>query len=136
MLFKHQLFLALACLPMLLTSQAHAQTYEINWYTVDCGGEMFTFGGIFELSGSIGQPDAGTLSGGVFELAGGFWPATQPPPNCPADINGDGAVDVLDFFAFVTAFAAGDPVADINGDGAIDVLDFFAFVAAFAAGCP
>ncbi len=28
---------------------------------------------------------------------------------CSADINGDGAVDVLDFFAFVTAFAAGCP---------------------------
>jgi len=55
---------------------------------------------------------------------------------CPADIDGDGDADVADFFAFVVAFAAGDPTADINGDGSIDVGDFFAFVAAFAAGCP
>jgi len=55
---------------------------------------------------------------------------------CPADIDGDGDADVADFFAFVVAFAAGDPVADFNGDGSIDVGDFFAFVAAFAAGCP
>ena len=57
-------------------------------------------------------------------------------PSCPADIDGDGDADVADFFAFVVAFAAGDPAADINGDGSIDVGDFFAFVAAFAAGCP
>ena len=55
---------------------------------------------------------------------------------CPADIDGDGDADVADFFAFVVAFAAGDPAADINSDGSIDVGDFFAFVAAFAAGCP
>jgi len=54
---------------------------------------------------------------------------------CPADIDGDGDADVADFFAFVLAFAASDPLADINGDGSIDVSDFFAFVAAFAAGC-
>ena len=55
---------------------------------------------------------------------------------CLADIDGDGDADVADFFAFVVAFAAGDPAADINGDGTIDVSDFFAFVAAFAVGCP
>jgi len=55
---------------------------------------------------------------------------------CPADIDGDGDADVDDFFAFVVAFAAGDPAADVNGDGSIDVDDFFAFVAVFAAGCP
>jgi len=54
---------------------------------------------------------------------------------CPADIDGDGDADVADFFAFVTAFAAGDPITDINGDGSVDVGDFFAFVSAFAAGC-
>ena|GEM_PF-2723102 len=57
-------------------------------------------------------------------------------PECPADIDGDGDADVADFFAFILAFAAGDPAADVNDDGSIDVGDFFAFVAAFAAGCP
>jgi len=56
--------------------------------------------------------------------------------SCPADLDGDGDADVADFFVFVAAFAAGDPIADINGDGSINVADFFAFVAAFAAGCP
>jgi len=57
-------------------------------------------------------------------------------PPCPADIDGDGDADVADFFAFVLAFATGDPAADINGDGSIDVGDFFAFVVAFVIGCP
>ena len=63
-----------------------------------------------------------------------FKPGASPPP-CLADIDGDGDADVADFFAFVVAFASGDPAADVNGDGSIDVGDFFAFVAAFAVGC-
>ncbi len=55
---------------------------------------------------------------------------------CLADMNHDGVVDVLDFFAFIQAFGTNAPRADINGDGLIDVLDFFAFIVVFAAGCP
>jgi len=54
---------------------------------------------------------------------------------CPADVNGDGSIDVGDFFAFVVLFSTGDPAADFDGDGTLDVLDFFAFVSAFAQGC-
>lgn len=54
---------------------------------------------------------------------------------CPIDLDGDGRLGVGDFFAFVAAFAAGDPTADIDGSGSIDVGDFFAFITAFAAGC-
>ncbi len=55
---------------------------------------------------------------------------------CPADMNDDGVVDVVDFFEFVTIFAAGDLAADLDGSGDLDVLDFFAFIIFFAAGCP
>ncbi len=54
---------------------------------------------------------------------------------CKGDLNADCAIDVLDFFEFVSLFAANDPEADINGDGFIDVLDFFAFVVRFNNGC-
>ena len=46
--------------------------YKIDWYTVDGGGGTST-GGVYSLSGTIGQPDAGTLTGGNFVLDGGFW---------------------------------------------------------------
>jgi hypothetical protein len=37
------------------------------------GGYMFSAGGGYGLRGTIGQPDAGLLSGGSYALAGGFW---------------------------------------------------------------
>jgi hypothetical protein len=49
-----------------------AQTYSIDWYTVDGGGGTST-GGVYSVSGTIGQPDAGHLSGGNYTLDGGFW---------------------------------------------------------------
>ena len=54
---------------------------------------------------------------------------------CPADFNGDGSLDVLDFVAFQEAFTAGDERADANGDGALNVLDFVAFQDLFVGGC-
>lgn len=47
--------------------------YELTWNTIDGGGVMFSTGGDFELSGTVGQPDAGTMSNGDIELTGGFW---------------------------------------------------------------
>ena len=49
-----------------------AQDHAIDWWTVDGGGGTST-GGVYTLSGTIGQPDAGQTSGGTFTLVGGFW---------------------------------------------------------------
>jgi hypothetical protein len=49
-----------------------AQNYAINWYSVGGGGGTSS-GGIYSLGGTIGQPDAGVLTGAEFELVGGFW---------------------------------------------------------------
>ena len=54
------------------TVAAHAQQHSIDWSTVDGGGGTST-GGIFTVSGTIAQPDAGQMSGGTFTLEGGFW---------------------------------------------------------------
>ena len=41
---------------------ARAQTnYSIDWYTIDGGGT--STGGVYSASGTIGQPDAGAMSG-------------------------------------------------------------------------
>ncbi len=56
-------------------------------------------------------------------------------PSCPGDFNGDTAVNSLDFFAFLNAYAAGHPSADFNGDTVVNSLDFFAFLNAYVAGC-
>ncbi|MCX6929879.1 MAG: hypothetical protein NT154_42705 [Verrucomicrobia bacterium] len=49
-----------------------AQSYSIDWYTVDGGGGTST-GGVYSVTGTIGQPDAGVMSGGNYTVVGGFW---------------------------------------------------------------
>src|SRR5256884_2636641 len=49
-----------------------AQNYSIDWFTIDGGGGTST-GGVYSVSGTIGQPDAGRMSGGNYTLDGGFW---------------------------------------------------------------
>jgi len=49
-----------------------AQNYGIDWFSIDGGGGTST-GGVYAVSGTIGQPDAGVLSGGNYAIEGGFW---------------------------------------------------------------
>src|SRR6266478_8862259 len=49
-----------------------AQNYSIDWSTIDGGGGTST-GGVYSVSGTIGQPDAGHMSGGNYSVDGGFW---------------------------------------------------------------
>ncbi len=47
--------------------------YSINWYKVSGGGGTST-GGVYSVSGTLGQPDAGSaMSGGQYSVTGGFW---------------------------------------------------------------
>ena len=55
---------------------------------------------------------------------------------CPADFNGDGAVNTMDVLAFLNAWVSGEPGGDFNGDGTINTMDVLAFLNAWAAGCP
>lgn len=60
-------------LALLLSAVAtFAQNYSIDWSTIDGGGGTST-GGVYSVSGTIGQPDAGAMSGGNYSLTGGFW---------------------------------------------------------------
>src|ERR1035437_7902656 len=52
---------------------ARAQSYSKNWYKIAGGGGTRT-GGVYSVSGTIGQPDAsGAMTGGNYSLTGGFW---------------------------------------------------------------
>ena len=65
-------FIGLAALVALVVS-ASAQSYSIDWYTIDGGGGTST-GGVYSVSGTIGQPDAsGAITGGNYSMTGGFW---------------------------------------------------------------
>jgi LPXTG-site transpeptidase (sortase) family protein len=66
---------------------AQSGGYDLSWWTVDGGGATFSTGGSYRLGGTIGQPDAGELSGGSYTLYGGFWNrdfASPLPPETPA----------------------------------------------------
>ena len=121
---------------------ATAQSFSMDWYTIDGGGGR-TSDGTFELNGTIGQPDAGpVMTGGNFELAGGFGVGQNHLPIILGDANDDGVLNNLDIAWFVLAlvdpsayqamFPDVDPdvVLDMNGDGVFNNLDIAGFVAA------
>ena len=62
---------------------ARAQTYDLAWSAIDGGGGTSS-GGTFSVTGTIGQPDAGVLTGGNYTLVGGFWSAFAATPSSPA----------------------------------------------------
>lgn len=69
----------------LLALTSHAQTYSINWHTIDGGGGTST-GGVYSVSGTIGQPDAGgPMTNGQYSVTGGFWalPTAVQTPGAP-----------------------------------------------------
>src|SRR6266705_1270314 len=64
--------IAILWLLVMVGTTVVAQSYSIDWFTIDGGGGTST-GGVYSVSGTIGQPDAGKMSGGNFTLDGGFW---------------------------------------------------------------
>ncbi len=54
-------------------SASLSDSYDLSWNTVDGGGYTFSTGSGYSLGGTIGQPDAGALTGGRYTLGGGFW---------------------------------------------------------------
>lgn len=53
--------------------------YNLPWWTVDSGSGL-TIGAGYQLSGTIGQSEAGPdLRGAGYQLAGGFWGGVQSP---------------------------------------------------------
>jgi hypothetical protein len=62
----------LFALELLLPAIGFAQQYSIDWYTI-AGGGGASSNGQYVVSGTIGQPDPGTMNGGNYSLTGGFW---------------------------------------------------------------
>ncbi len=66
--------------------RALGQSYSIDWFKISGGGGTST-GGVYAVSGTMGQPDGGTaMSGGNYSLTGGFWSiiAVEQTPGAPA----------------------------------------------------
>jgi len=61
---------------LLARSSVNGQSYSIDWFTIDGGGGTST-GGVYSVSGTIGQPDAGHMAGANYAIDGGFWSLTS-----------------------------------------------------------
>jgi hypothetical protein len=65
--------IAAAGLLLAVCLRAPGQSYTVDWYKV-AGGGGTSSGGTYQVSGTIGQPDAGgAMAGGIYTLNGGFW---------------------------------------------------------------
>lgn len=63
--------------PKRITTASSGGSYTLDWSTIDGGGGASASGGL-AISGTLGQPDAGTAGGGPYMLSGGFWPGARP----------------------------------------------------------
>jgi hypothetical protein len=101
--------------------------FDLSWHTIDSGGGTSSGPGGISLSGTVGQPDAGSMSNAQFELAGGFWAGgAAGDPSCPnpADINCDGVVDGADLLILLSSWGkCNECPADLNNDGVVDGAD-------------
>jgi len=71
--------------PLAWLTAASAADYAISWWTTDGGGSQST-GGVYCVTGTIGQPDAGgPLTNRQYSVTGGFWAvvAALPTPGAP-----------------------------------------------------
>jgi hypothetical protein len=124
----------LMILSMLFVGVALADDFEISRSTMDGGGVIFSTGGDFALSGTIGQPDAGVMAGGEFTLTGGFWFETPM-----GDCNSTGCVNLLDYDDFEFCLSGPDGALgeswcncfDIDSDNDVDLTDLARFQRSF-----
>jgi len=133
MLAKRLVHVSTMTLVLGIVATTLASEYTIDWHTVDGGGHS-SVGGSFELDGAIGQSDAGAMTGGNFELAGGFWPIAADIPVVLGDCDGNSLIDLSDYGCFNACFAGpriglmtGCDPFDFDGDDDVDVMDFAVF---------
>jgi hypothetical protein len=120
---------------------------SIPWWTFDGGGGT-SAGGVFTLTGTAAQCDAGVpMTGGGFTMTGGFWVVATGACTADLGVQGgvegqDGVLDNNDFVVFISLFFNHDPRADFGAqggvagsDGSFDNNDFVVFIDRFFAGC-
>jgi hypothetical protein len=87
--------------------RASGQSYSIDWYKVSGGGGTST-GATYQVTGTIGQPDAGgAMSGGNYSLTGGFWSliAVGQTPGAPTLYIGQSIGTVTVYWQNVTGWS-------------------------------
>jgi hypothetical protein len=123
--------LAVAAVLISLTASVAAQQYDVYWRTVDSGGgNSSSIGARYVVDGTIGQPDAGVMSGGPFSVTGGFWAVGE----VPSDVCAGFTAGLPGYSRFSDCLAGpgqakldGCTCPDADGDGDVDLSDFARF---------
>jgi hypothetical protein len=79
------------------------------------------------------------MTGGVFELVGGFWPVAAGGVPCPADLDGNGQIALADLTILLSNFGANGATpeqGDINGDTVVNLADLTLLLSQFGTNCP
>lgn len=98
--------------------------------------DLIPAGSGWTLQIATGVSAGGQIVGWGIHGASGQRAFLLSPATCPADLDGNGTLNLDDVDAFVAFFIAGDLNADLDGNGTINLDDLDAFVASYLAGCP
>ena len=83
--------------------------------------------------------DTGCGATAIVDMGAYEFPGNAPDCLRPGDVNGDGAVDVLDLIELLLAFGSCESecsLADFDLSGTVDVLDLIDLLLAFGTTCP
>jgi len=115
---------------LLLFGVSAQADYDISWYTIDGGGGT-SGNGDFVLNATIGQPDAGTMTGGDFILVGGFWSGQE---HC--FVNLPDLANLLNEW-LLNESDVGHPLdADLNDDDEVNLKDYNLLCSYWMQYCP
>ena len=103
------------------TRNEYAINISSNFVGACCVGSE---GGCINISEAACNVGGGTYQGDATFCKNGVC----NPNNCPADIGGDGYVNVTDLLAVIDQWGSTDSDADINGDGVVNVTDLLEVV--------
>ena len=101
---------------------------DLRQYVVANGGDV-SVGTVLEVCQAI-SADGRVVIGHSFGV--GAWIVTIEP-ECDADIDGNGVVNVDDLVAVILAWGTDDASADVDGNGIVDVDDMVTVILAWGA---
>ena len=105
----------------------------------DFGIEQVTYLGPFGLPGNVDHTQKTLVSYRlkIFGTENGlpiFEGCAPTQTQCPADLDGNGVVDLVDLQIYINWFIEANPLADLDFDGDVDFSDLFIFRALWAPG--
>ena len=83
----------------------------------------------YQLTLTTNDPEQGRVN--ISLIGNAQPPLSEQVADSDSDFDGDGMIDLDDFFCFAGAFAGTDPLYDLNKSGKVDFEDFFIFAEDF-----